>query len=160
MRVDASLVGWWSCNGSSPCFSLAFHFLSKPRTSRAKPRWGFIIIYNSDRISDWAACSSVPRRAGQPGLSSVSPWETASQPSLPVFCLVFFETDLFHLISHNKKCPDWHMTLGCLFSLCGNLNEIRVFWHFTSSPNRVLRVSKPRCEVSRIRYAHSNYICL
>ena len=53
----------------------------------------------------------------QPGLSSVSPWETASQPSLPVFCLVFFETDLFHLISHNKKCPDWHMTLGCLLFL-------------------------------------------
>ena len=30
-RVDASLVGWWSCNGSSPCFLLAFHFLPKPR---------------------------------------------------------------------------------------------------------------------------------
>ena len=42
-------------------------------------------------LADWAACSSDPRRAGQPGLSSVSPWETASRPSLPVFCLVFLK---------------------------------------------------------------------
>ena len=30
------------------------------------------------------------------------------------------------------------MTLGYVLSLCCNLNEIRVFWHFTSFPNRVL----------------------
>ena len=85
MRVDASLVGWWSCNSSSPCFLLAFHFLPKPRTRVSKPRWSFIIIYNSDRISDWAACSIWPARAGQPGLSSVSlPGNrlTVSRPAL------------------------------------------------------------------------------
>ena len=41
-----------------------------------------------------------------------------SFPALPPSVLSsVFETDLFHLISHNIKCPDWHMTLGCLLSL-------------------------------------------
>ena len=39
----------------------------------------------------WAACSPVPRRADQPGLSSVSLWETASHPSHPVSCQSVFE---------------------------------------------------------------------
>ena len=137
MRVDASLVGWWSCNSSSPCFLLAFHFLPKPRTRVSKPRWSFIIIYNSDRISDWAACSIWPARAGQPGLSSVSlPGNRFPAPPPSVLSRVF-ETDHIPLNPKNIKCRDWHMTLGCGLSLCCDLNEIRVFWHFTSFPNRV-----------------------
>jgi len=91
----------------------------------------------ADRISDWAACSIWPARAGQPGLSSVSlPGNRFPAPPPSVLSRVF-ETDHFPLNPKNIKCRDWHMTLGCGLSLCCDLNEIRVFWHFTSFPNRV-----------------------
>ena len=82
-----------------------WHFTSFPNRVLACPSQDGVslLLYNSDRISDWAACSTVPRRAGQPGLSSVSLWETASHPSLPVFCLVFLKPTYFHLNFHKIK---------------------------------------------------------
>ena len=46
------------------------------------------------------------------------------------------------------------MTLGYVLCLCCNLNEIRVFWHFTSFPNRVLACPSqddaPRLELQNL----------
>ena len=87
------LVGG-AVNRSSLCFLLAFHSFQNHRVPACPSLDGVSLLFNTDCISVWAACSTDPRRAGQPGLSSVSPRGNRF-PTLPPSVLSrVFETDL------------------------------------------------------------------
>eukprot|EP01043_Picozoa_sp_COSAG02_P051113 COSAG02_NODE_5340_length_4420_cov_55.186103_2_plen_183_part_00 len=77
-----------------------------------------------------------PAPRGSAGFVKCFPLGNSFPVPPPSLLSSVFETD--HLNSRNFKCPDWHMTLGCVFP-CLQLNSRFLAFHFL--PNRALAVA-------------------